>query len=118
MARGYGYDLRIRVIKSVDAGQSNVGICKLYQIGRATVYRWINQRKREGNIYPKTHWQKGYGHKIHDLKAFKKFVEESPGRTLVEMAEAWGGVKRMTIYRSLKKLGFTHKKNQLWLQGA
>jgi len=26
------------------------------------------------------------------------------------MAEAWGGAKRMTMYRALKKLRFTHKK--------
>lgn len=118
MASAYSYDLRKRVINSVDAGQSIIKISKIYQVGRATIYRWINKRKQEGDIRPKTHWQKGHGHKISDLEAFKKFVEENPKRTLAEMAEAWGGVKRMTIYRALKKLGFTHKKNQLWVQGA
>src|SRR5262245_4996323 len=108
----------IRVMKSVECGESITGISKLYQVGRATIYRWINQRKHEGDIHPKTHWQKGYDHKIKDLEAFKKFVEENPGRTLNEMAEAWGNVKRMTIYRALQKVGFTHKKNQLWRQGT
>lgn len=30
--------------------------------------------------------------------------------TVAELAEAWGGVKRMTIWRQLRKLGYTHKK--------
>ena len=27
-----------------------------------------------------------------------------------QLAEAWGGVKRMTIWRQLQKIGYTHKK--------
>lgn len=116
MAVGYGYDLRKRVVDLVDAGEPIVRISKLCQVGRATIYRWLKQRREENSIHPKTGWQKGYGHKITDIMAFKAFVEANPNRTLEEMVEAWGGVKRTTIFRALKKVGFTHKKNQLWVQ--
>ncbi|MBS0272501.1 MAG: hypothetical protein JSR85_07645 [Proteobacteria bacterium] len=78
-----------------------VEISKTYQVRRATLYRWIKNRKKEGSIYPKTYWQKGYDHKIQDFKAFKKFIEKNPKRTLAEMAEACYLLKKEKFRYSL-----------------
>ena len=118
MGNAYSYDLRIRVIEAIDEGQAITRVSKDLKVGRTTIYKWLKQRDEQGHIRPKENWQKGHSHKIKDLEKFKVFVEENKEKTLVELAKAWGGVKRMTIQRALKKLGFTHKKNQLWIQGT
>lgn len=107
----YSYDLRTRILEEVDRGEKLLTISKTFKVNIKTIYKWRKQRKETGSIKPQEKWQKGHSHKIQDLKAFRKFVEENPGRTLVEMAEAFGGVQRMTIQRALKKIGFTRKKD-------
>jgi hypothetical protein len=41
---------------------------------------------------------------------FQAFVQQQGDATLEDLAAAWGGVKRMTIWRQLRKLGYPHKK--------
>lgn len=118
MENAYSYDLRIRVIEAVDEGQRITKVSKGFKVGRATIYNWLKLRNKQGHLKSKENWQQGHSHKITDLEKFKTFVEENKEKTLVELAEAWGNVKRMTIQRALKKLGFTRKKNQLWVQGT
>ena len=118
MGNAYSYDLRIRVVEAIDEGQAITKVSKDLRVGRTTIYNWLKQRDEKGRLRPNENWQKGHSHKITDLEKFKIFVEKNKEKTLVELAKAWGGVQRMTIQRALKKLGFTRKKNQLWIQGA
>jgi len=61
-------------------------------------------------VQAKTGYQRGHAQKITDPAQFQVFVQEQGEATLDQWAEAWGGVKRMTIWRQLRKLGYTHKK--------
>lgn len=115
MAKAYSYDLRIRTVEAIDKGESFKKVSEIYKVSQPTIYRWIQQRALEGDIKPKENWRKGYGHKIRDLEKFRIFVENNAHKTLIELAEEWGGVKKMTIQRALKKIGYTHKKNNLWV---
>src|SRR3546814_20209856 len=103
MGNAYSYDLRIRVIEAVDEGQSITKVSKGFKVGRATIYNWLKLRNEQGHLKSKENWQQGHSHKITDLEKFKTFVEENEEKTLVELAEAWGNVKRMTIQRADRK---------------
>lgn len=105
-------DLRKRVIDTVNQKVLQLGeIAVLFQINVRTIYDWRKQFEKTGNIEAKTGFHKGHSHKITDLEKFKKFVEENPDLTLKEMAEKWGDISPKTIDRTLKKIGFTFKKN-------
>ncbi|NJL97567.1 MAG: helix-turn-helix domain-containing protein, partial [Synechococcaceae cyanobacterium SM2_3_2] len=39
----YSVDLKIRVLQFVEQGGGISNAAKLYQVGRATIYRWLGQ---------------------------------------------------------------------------
>jgi hypothetical protein len=71
--------------------------------------RWRQKERETGTIEAKTGYQKGQP-KITDLEAFKQFVLENSNLTQDEMAVKWN-VSQPAICRTMKKIGFTVKKN-------
>ena len=116
MARAYDYDLRVKVIEAVKSGHQVVDVSKIFNIGRATVQRWLKKFREEGDMSPKVNWQKGHSHKIKDLDEFRESVAAKPQRTVAEIASDLGGVGKSTVYRALQKIDFTRKKNKPLLQ--
>lgn len=53
MPAPYSLDLRNRVIAYIQGGGSKVQACKLFNVGRNTVYRWLSQLSEQGNLNPK-----------------------------------------------------------------
>jgi len=114
MAAPYSEDLRIRVMAEYDKKRLSIkDIIKLFNVDRKTIYRWRKRREETGNIKPIKDFQRGHSHKITDLEKFEKFVINNPDLTTKEMADQWGDVSFSTIRRSLKKINFTFKKNNL-----
>jgi transposase len=111
MGIAYSYDLRIRAINLINSGTKINKVAKLLDIGRSTLHTWLAQSRKGLDIKPKTSWQRGYGHKITDLEKFKEFVDKNSDSTITELAEKWGMAKRSTIYRALKKIGYSKKKD-------
>ena len=110
MPAAYSYDLRKKVIESIDERETIGSIAKRFKIGRATLYKWQKIRKETGDFKAKKLGNKGYNHKITDWNAFTEFAKKHGGKTLSEMAELWGNISYQTIHRGLKKIGFTRKK--------
>ena len=102
----YSYDLRIRVIAAVEKGMAVREASHTFGVHRETITGWLVRKAATGDV----HYQRGHSHKITDPEQFKAFVDTHEDATVEELAEAWGGVKRMTIWRQLRKLGYTHKK--------
>jgi transposase len=115
MAFAYSYDLRIRALNLVASGKTTEEVSSLLNISISTIRLWLRLKNNNIDIRPKKNWQNGYGHKIKNLEDFSKFVDENNDLTLEEMAEKWGGVKRMTIHRALQKIGYSKKKD-LWVR--
>lgn len=103
-------DLRLRVLAKVDAGMSRTAASKLFLVTRRTIYNWLKKRSQDGHLCPDDGYQKGHSHKIKDFLEFKKFVDLNPSRTAAEIASNWGNISKMTVWRSLKKIGYSHKK--------
>jgi transposase len=118
MASPYSYDLRIRVVAAVENGLSVKEASHLFQVHRDTITAWVVRKEVTGEVQAKTGYQRGHSHKIPDLTQFKAFVERQGDATVEELAAAWGGVGRMTIWRRLHKLGYTHKKRPSGMPSA
>ena len=110
MPKPYSYDLRVRVVAAVEKGLGVKEASQTFGVHRDTIIAWVARKEATGDVQAKTGYQHGHSHKIADLQQFKTFVTKQGDATVEELAAAWGGVGRMTIWRQLQKLGYTHKK--------
>ncbi len=53
MTRPYSMDLRERVVAAVEADQSCHAVAKLFNLGAATVVRWVDRQRTSGACAPK-----------------------------------------------------------------
>ena len=105
----YSVDLRKRAVSAVHSGMKKIEVCRLFIIGKGTLYSWLKLEETKGNLEPETGFQKGHSHGIKDLDKFKEFVDLHAGYTQEEMARHYG-VGKSTIGRCLKKIAYSRKK--------
>ena len=113
MPSPYSVDLRVRVVESVHDGMTYDEASAVFQVGTASVKRWVYQLRDTGKIAPKTGYQKGHSHKITDNNLFIKIVTENPSMTSSEIAQTIGNVSATTVRKKLKEVKFSRKKNLL-----
>lgn len=96
-------DLRLRVVTFVRAGGSKAEAARRFQVGEASVYRWLKPgglaHKRPGPHTP---------HKL-DWGALWRHVATHADLTQAEAARQFG-VSRSCIWNALHKMGLRHKK--------
>jgi transposase len=114
----YSYDLRIRVVAAVENGMEMKEASRVFGVHRDTITAWLTRKEVTGDVQAKTGYQQGHSHKITDPVQFQAFVDAHGEATVEELAEAGGGVGRMTIWRQLRKLGYTHKKRPFAMRSA
>jgi|SRR5690348_4936557 len=51
--RAYPQDLKQQVLRAVDEGISRVQIMDLFQVSRATIKRYVKQRRETGAVLPR-----------------------------------------------------------------
>jgi transposase len=83
-----------------------------------TITAWLARKEATGDVQAKGGYQHGHAHKVTDAAQFQACVDRHEDATVEELAEAWGGVGRMTIWRQLRKLGYTHKKRPSGMSNA
>ena len=110
MPSPYSYDLQIRIVAAVEQEMEVKEASHTFGLHRNTISTWLARKEATGDVQAKVGYQRGHSQKITDPAHFKAFVQEQGEATLEQLAEAWGGVKRMTIWRQLRKIGYTHKK--------
>jgi transposase len=52
--KAYSQDLRQRVLRAVDQGQTQAEIAKTFAVSVATIKRYLKQRRESGHVQPKT----------------------------------------------------------------
>ena len=112
------YDLRIRVGGAVEKGRGVKEASHTFGVHRETITAWVARKEATGDVQAKAGYQRGHSHKITDPEQCKAFVAVHGEATVEELAEAWGGGKRMTIWRQRRKLGYTHKKRPFAMLNA
>ncbi len=110
--RAYSMDLRERVLHESDAGRQAAAVASKYRVSASWVRRLKQRRRETGEVAPR---QQRYGRhpvlasQLHTLAAL---IREQPDRTLADLQVALGtSASLATIWRAVKQLGFTVKKN-------
>ena len=114
MPAPYPYELRKRAMLAINNEERIEEVSKRFIISHNTLYKWINLQKETGSINPRLGYQKGHSQIIKDMGKFEEFLKVNNNKTSEELADLWGSkVSATTIRASIKKLGYTYKKNFL-----
>jgi transposase len=116
--KAYSQDLRERVVQAVDQGYKRTDIIKLFGVSRATIKRYLKQRRETG------HWQRksipGRPSKKGAplLASLVAQLETHPDTTLEMHCDLWeqtSGVRvsTSTMSRATRRIGWTRKKKTL-----
>ena len=116
MPGAYGVDLRVRVVESVNEGMNYDEASEIFNVGVATVKRWVYRYRDEGHVLPRSGYQNGHSHKLLDDEGFIELVKENPSRTSDELAQLLGQVSSSTVRKKLKDLKFSRKKTFLYTE--
>ncbi|MCH9625846.1 MAG: hypothetical protein S4CHLAM123_10300 [Chlamydiales bacterium] len=106
MAKPYSVDLRERVLKYLETNNDKKSAAQLFQVGIATIYRWVARKKEKGHVQP---IQRKYAYKKIDDQKLIAYVEAYPDLFLSEIAEHFS-LTTEGIFRALKRLKITRKK--------
>ncbi len=104
----HSLDLRIRVIDYIENGGSVTKAAKLFQVGRASIYRWLDRETLESTKV------KHRNRKL-DWSALRKDVTENPESRLIDRAKKFG-VRPSAISYALKQMKITRKKNNFVIE--
>lgn len=100
----YSLDLRKKVIEYIEEGGRVTEAAKVFGIGRASIYRWLNREDLERTKVK-------YRRRKLDIEALLKDIQENPEARLKERAKKMG-VSTTAIYRAMKKRKITRKKKE------
>ena len=109
----YSIDLRERVIKYIESGNSQKSAVELYELNPSTISRWWLRYKREGNYAARKRLGKRPRISIEKLKLY---IESNPNFKTADMGKHFGMTGSGAFYW-LKQLGYSYKKN-LYLPGS
>lgn len=117
MAEAYPIELRLRVVRAYEAGEGTYDVvAKLFELGSATVKRWVSQHRHAGHLQP----QKKRGGTPSDvpLDELRGIVAKLGDGTAHEIAAEYNRGRRgkarrhvSSIKRALHRAGFVVKKN-------
>ena len=115
MPKAYSYDFRCRVIAAIELdGMPKTEASEVFNVSRNTINLWMQLRHETGELHPRPHYHRGYGHKKTDWEAFRAFVKAHPDKRQDELAELWPGeVSARTISRALKRINMTRQKRPM-----
>jgi len=117
MGRGYSNDLRVRVIRFVDAGATARAAARQFEVGDATAIRWVQRWRKTGSAAAKP----GTGHSRSPLEAHAQWllalVKDAPDLTLEEIRlrlrqERGLSAGLGSVWRFFDRHGISFKKNR------
>ena len=114
--KAYSQDLRERVIRQWQTGTRQAELAALFAVSTGSIKRWIRQYQTTGNVAPKVRqqWPRTIGPQNEDL--LRAQVAQLSDATLDQHVAAWAQtqgvrVSTSTMWRALKAIGWTIKKN-------
>ena len=115
--KAYSPDLRQRVLRAVDQGQTQAEVAKTFAVSTATIKRYLKRRRETGQVrakaIPGRPAKKGAALEAGLLPQ----LEAHPDATLQEHARLWQAehslpVSRDSIRRAIAQLDWTRKKRR------
>ena len=102
----YSKDLRSKVIKHLERGNSQKVTAKIFSLSPVTVNKWHRRYKQEGHYLPRQR----IGSKANvDEAVFAEYVSKNPNLRSEDIGKEFGITASGARYW-LKKLGFSYKK--------
>jgi transposase len=103
----YSVDLRERVLQYLEKNKNREAASRLFQVGVATIYRWLSRKKEKGNIEP---LRRAYVYKKIDDQKLIDYIEKNPDHFLSEIGKYFNLTPQAVFY-ALKRLKITRKKS-------
>jgi transposase len=111
----YSKDLRVRLIRSVEKGQSARSQAKVFDVSASTAVKWVQVFRTEGRPQAKPHAGGRRSSLAPHSDWLKARVEQQPDITLKELCIelTMHGVEtsKSAVSRLLLRMGFSFKKN-------
>lgn len=114
--KAYSTDLRKRIIKAWQTGQSQARIADRYEVSLSTVKRVIRQYRREGHVEPKLcgAWARQLGTPA-ELAELEAQLAAHPDSTIQHHCELWAQthhqrISYTTMWRAIQRVKWTRKK--------
>jgi putative transposase len=106
-------DLRERIVRAVDAGSAQGAVAQTFGVGRATVQRYVAQRRR-GDLVPRPFPGRAARIGAAQLAALRAQLGAAPDATLTGHCDRWAAdqgvrVSVETMQRTVARLGWTRK---------
>ncbi len=115
--RPYSLDLRERLVRAVDAGATQAAVAERFGVGRATVQRYVAQRRHRGSLAPRP--LPGRAPRIGpaQVAALRAQLDAAPDATLAEHCDRWAAAQGVrvsvaTMHRVIVRLRWTRKKRR------
>ena len=112
--RAHSQDLRQQVLRAVDAGQSRAEIIECFQVSRATIKRYVKQRRETGNVQPRPIPGRPNAKGAALQAGLLEQLEANPDATREQHCQMWEAthsvkVSPASITRARQALGWTRK---------
>src|SRR5260221_14712246 len=115
--KAYSLDLRERVLRAVDQGESRSEIVRMLGVSLATIKRYVKQRRETGEVRPKAIPGRTARKGAALQAGLVAQLEAHPDVSLETHCQLWEsehgmGVSTSTMSRMIQRLGWTRKKNR------
>lgn len=109
--RAYSQELRDQVLHAVDEGISRAEIIERFQVSRATIKRYLKQRRETGNVQPRPIPGRPPRKKAALQKGVQELLEAHPQASQREYCQWWEAehgmrVSRTSMSRAIHALGW------------
>lgn len=115
--KAYSLDLRQRVLTAVTAGAPLVAVAARFQVGVATVRRWVRLHEATGSLAPRPRVGQRSPLGLDDAAALDAQLAAAPDATLAEHCARWEQAhgrrpSRSTMCRALQRRDWRRKKKR------
>ena len=113
--RAYPQDLRQQVLRAVDEGSSRVQIMDLFQVSRATIKRYLKQRRETGTVLPRPIPGRPPKKGVALQMGMQELLEAHPEASQQDYCQWWEAehgmhVSRASMSRAIHAIGWMRKK--------
>lgn len=115
--RAYSQNLRQQVLRAVDDGKSRAEIIELFQLSRATIKRYVKQRRETGTVLPRPIPGRPPKKGAALQMGVQELLEAHPGASQQDYCQWWEAehgmqVSRASMSRAIHAIGWMRKKGR------
>jgi transposase len=115
--RAYSQDVRQQVLRAVDEGKSRVEIIERFQVSRATIKRYVKQRRETGTVLPRPIPGRPSKKGAALQRGVQELLEAHPDASQEEYCQWWEAehgmpVSRASMSRAIHAIGWTRTKRR------